>query len=157
MIDTARVTERRRLEFSTMRDILEDLVYLDSGDPPRATGNWTSAQIVHHVAKLIDYSIDGFPAKAPLPVRLLGRLFRKRVLARPMRPGVKLPQKFAFLVPDRDITWEAAADTLRRAIGRLDSQKMTSRSPVLGKLSPPQWEQLHCRHAELHFSFLHPD
>ena len=45
---------------------------------------------------------------------------------------------------------------LGAAIERAGSQRMKHPSPVLGKLSHEQWEQLHCRHAELHLSFLHP-
>jgi hypothetical protein len=34
---------------------------------------------------------------------------------------------------------------------------MTATSPVLGRLSHEQWVQFHCRHAEMHFSFMHPE
>jgi hypothetical protein len=158
MIKTAKVTERRQLQFSSMQDILDDLEYLDSGDPPRTTGNWSSAQIVQHVAKLIDYSIDGFPVpKAALPVRIMGRMMRKAAITKPLRAGVKLPEKFSFMEPDREVAWDDAAEQLRQAIGRLESERMTQRSPVLGKLSHEQWEQMHCRHAEMHFSFMQPE
>ncbi len=157
MIKTAKVSERRQLQFSSMQDILADVEYLDSGDPPRTTGNWTAAQIVQHVAKLIDYSIDGFPVpKAAIPMRILGRLMRNAAITKPLRPGIKFSKKFSFLSPDREVAWDDAAQQLRQAIGRLDSDRMTKRSPIFGKLSPEQWEQLHCRHAEMHFSFMHP-
>jgi hypothetical protein len=62
MVKTSRVTDRRELQFSSMPDILDDVEYLASGDPPRTTGNWSGGQIVQHVAMLINFSIDGFPA-----------------------------------------------------------------------------------------------
>ncbi len=157
MIKTAKVMERRQLQFSSMQDILADVEYLDSGDPPRTTGNWTAAQIVQHVAKLIDYSIDGFPVpKAALPLRIIGRFIRNAALTNPLRPGIKFSKKFSFLAPDHEVAWDDAAQQFRQAIGRLDSDRMTKRSPIFGKLSHEQWEQLHCRHAEMHFSFMHP-
>ena len=157
MINTRKVTDRRLLHFSTMNEILEDVEYLAAGDPPRAAGNWTPAQVVDHVAKIIRFAVDGFPMpKAALPIRILGRLLRQRALTRPMQPGFRLPKKFQFMAPDPGVTWDDAVDRLRAAIERAGSQRMKHPSPVLGKLAHEQWELLHCRHAELHLSFLHP-
>ena len=61
MIKTVNVTDRRDLHFSTMKNLLDDVEQLDEAPSRRATGNWTAAQIVQHVAKLIEFSIDGFP------------------------------------------------------------------------------------------------
>ncbi len=155
MVDTRKVNRRRKLTFSTMADILEDIEYLDSGDPPQATGNWTSAQIVQHVAKVIGYSIDGFPVqKGPLLLRMVLRVMKHRVLTKPMQPGIMFPHRFGFLAPDSAVTWDEAVDTLRRNIGRVASDQMKHPSPILGKLTSEQWVQFHCRHAQMHFSFL---
>ena len=81
---------------------------------------------------------------------------RKRMLVAPMKPGVNLPRKFSFLVPESRTTWDEAVDRFRAVLTKLDTTRMTHRSPVLGKLSHEQWVQLHCRHAEMHFSFMHP-
>ena len=157
MINTARVTDRRELHFDSLAEIMADVEYLDSGDPPRAIGNWTPAQIVQHVTKFMSYSMDGFPVpKLGLPMRVLGRLMRKSALTKPMRPGYMFPKNFKFLAPDPHVSWEEAVDDLRAAIQRCGSQRMAEPSPILGSLTPEQWEQLHCRHAELHFSFIRP-
>jgi hypothetical protein len=157
MVKSPGITDRRELHFTSMQDILDDVEYLDSGDPPRTTGNWTGGQIVKHVAMLINYSIDGFPVpKAPLLLRVAGRLMRKRALVDPMRPGLKFPRKFAFLAPHAAVTWEDAVEYIGQTIARLRSDRMTKPSPLLGRLSHEQWVQLHCRHAEMHFSFMHP-
>ncbi len=153
MIDTRKVSERRTLSFSSMKDILDDVTYLDSGDPPRTTGNWTAAQIVQHVGRLIAYSIDGFPGRAPLPLALLGRLVRKKAMARPLRPGLRT---FDFLKPDDHVSWEEAVEFLNRTIARLDRERMRKKSPIFGRLSHEEWVRLHCRHAEMHFSFMQP-
>lgn len=154
MIDTRKVSERRTLSFASMKDILDDVTYLDSGDPPRATGNWTAAQIVQHVGTLIAFSIDGFPGRAPLHLALLGRLMKKRAMAGAAPPGFRT---FDFLEPDRGVAWEEAVAFLGRTIGRLDRERMRATSPIFGRLSHEQWVALHCRHAELHFSFIHPE
>jgi hypothetical protein len=157
MHKTSKVTDRRQLRFSSMRDIFDDVEYLASGDPPRTTGNWSCGQIVQHVAMLINFSIDGFPApRLALPLRILGRLMRKRALADPMRAGIRFPRKWTFLAPDGAILWEDAVEYMNETMARLDTGRMTAPSPILGKLSHEQWEQLHCRHAEMHFSFMHP-
>lgn len=157
MADTAKIEDRRSLKFSSMQEILDDIEYLDSGDPPRSTGNWTPAQIVEHVTIVIKCSIDGFPGqKVSLPMRIIGRLMRKRALANPFPAGIKFPKHFEYLEPRRSRSWDEAVDGLRDAYTRLDTHQMKHRSPILGKLTHDQWVQLHCRHAELHFSFLHP-
>lgn len=154
---TNEVTDRRRLHFSSMKDIREDVEYLASGDPPRTSGNWSAAQIVGHVGTMIICSIDGFPVpRAPLPIRIAGTLLRRRFLIRTVPAGFKLPQKFRFLMPEIDASWDDEVERICTAIGRLDTERMTRPSPVLGRLTHEQWEQFHCRHAEMHFSFMHP-
>jgi hypothetical protein len=156
--DTRKVTERRELRFSSMGDILNDVEYAASGDPPPSTGNWTSAQIVQHVGRVIDYSIEGFPTpKAPLLLRIAVRLMRRKVLRDPWKPGIKLPPRFARLAPEPRVTWDEAVDAFRATMVKLDTRRMTARSPLFGRLSHDQWEQIHCRHAELHLSFIQPD
>lgn len=157
MVRTARIKDRRDVHFSSMSEILDDVEYLASGDPPRTTGNWTPGQIVQHVAKLVNYSIDGFPVpKASLPFRILGRMMRRRALENPLRPGFSFPRKFTFLAPDDGVTWDEAVGYMNETVARLSGHRMSAPSPVLGRLTHEQWEQLHCRHAEMHFSFMHP-
>jgi hypothetical protein len=158
MVKTSAVRDRRELHFSSMPDIQTDVEYLDSGDPPRTSGNWTAGQVVEHVAKMIQLSIDGFPrVKLALPLRILGRLLRGRILRDPLRSGLKFPQRFDFLAPTPGITWEEAVEYFNGIMGRLATEKMTGVSPVLGRLSHEQWVCFHCRHAEMHLSFLHPE
>ena len=154
MIKTSRVKDRRTLQFESIQELVDDVLRLDGG-VVRASGNWSAAQIVQHVAKLINFSIDGFPAKAPLMLRIVGRLIRNRSLNKTLPAGLKFPSTFTFLVPDDDITWDEAVTFLRESVGRLQHDRMGAPSPVLGPLSHEEWERLHCRHAEMHFSFMH--
>jgi Protein of unknown function (DUF1569) len=152
LVSTRKVKDRRRLSFSTMQEIMDDVEYLDAGDPPRSTGNWTSAQIVCHVARVIECSIEGFDAPpAPLPIRLLARLFRRQVLTKPIKPGIRTPRQ---LQPPHDVTWEAAVDLLRQQMQKLQTRQMTQPSPILGPMTHDEWVAMHCRHAELHLSFV---
>ncbi len=156
MIQTSKVSDRRTLSFQSLDDILADAEALAAGDI-RTMGNWTSGQIVDHVAALIELSIDGFTMKAPLPLRIFGRLMRNMALNKPMRPGFKMPKKFAAMAPRPDVQWDAALARLRSVGQRVrDGEQMQHPSPMLGRMSHEDWVKLHCRHAELHFSFMHP-
>ncbi len=148
------------LRFGSMEDILKDVEAFDAlgkdGSGVRATGNWTPAQNVDHVAKFINHSIDGFPDRAPLWLRFLGRTFRERILNRPMRAGLTLPKKFTYLYPEEGVAWPVAVGRLRAAVKRVSSgQRMQAPSPVVGRLAHEEWIAMHCRHAEMHFGFLH--
>src|SRR5574342_33702 len=92
-IDTRKVKQRRQLRFESLDDILAEVERLASSKNIRAVGNWTSGQVLQHLAATMNGSIDGFPTFVPAPVRLLLRLFMKRrFLTRPMPPGFQLPK-----------------------------------------------------------------
>ena len=156
MIDTKKVTDRRRLSFTSLDDIQADVEALD-GAAVRTTGNWTAAQIVQHVTDVITLSVDGFGFKMAWPLRVLGRLFRSRALTKPMRPGFRVPAAMRARLPSDQLAFEQAVASLRQAIGRTSSDRMTKASPFLGAMTHQDWVNLHCRHAEMHFSFMHAD
>ena len=156
-IDTKRVTDRRTLQFSSLDDILADAEGLAAHQPIRTTGNWTPAQIIGHVAVFIDWSMDGFPFAVPLPLRAVGRLIRKGAQRRTPPSGIKAPRASLKYIPPADSTLEDAMRSLRGAVLRVRAGKqMTKPSPLFGKLSHEEWTRIHCRHAEMHFSFMHP-
>ena len=161
-IDTRKVAQRRKLQFRTLHEILRDVEQLgavtsETGESLCADGNWTPAQIVQHVTFFIDGSIDGFSFQAPLILRIIVKFFRKRILNKPMKPGIKLPANMSVVLPDPQTTWEDAVSALRDAVARIDcGERMTQPSPLLGAMTHEDWVELHCRHAEMHFSFMHP-
>ncbi|MCH8343128.1 MAG: DUF1569 domain-containing protein [Planctomycetes bacterium] len=155
MIDTKKVTDRRRLSFTSLEDIQADVEALD-GSAIRTTGNWTAAQIVQHVTDVITLSVDGFGFRLALPLRVLGRSLRSQALTRPMRPGFSVPEAMRARLPSDQVPFEQAIASLRQAIGRAKSERMTKASPLLGALTHEQWVQFHSRHAEMHLSFVHP-
>lgn len=163
MIKTSKVTDRRALRFGRMEDILRDAEWLnteaEAGKTLRASGNWTPAQIVDHIAKTMTYSYDGFPpdAKVPLPIRFLAKMMKPSVLNKPMKPGMKLKGRMGELfAPEPNVTWGQAMTRLRTMIGRVSKgERMKAVSPAFGVMAHEEWMQLHCRHAEMHFGFIH--
>ncbi|MCZ6836822.1 MAG: DUF1569 domain-containing protein [Planctomycetota bacterium] len=155
-VNTKKVSDRRSLRFGRMSDLIDDVSAFEGNI--QASGNWTPAQIVEHVTKLIQCSLDGFEVpNAPLIVRGIVKMMRSSVLNKPMKPGVKLPGNFKFLVPSDDVTWAQATGHLKKVVDRIEKgERMKQRSPVLGFLEHEEWIQLHCRHSEMHFSFLQP-
>ena len=163
MIKTKKVTDRRHLRFGRMEDILRDAEWLnteaEAGKTLRASGNWTPAQIVDHVTRTMSYSLDGFPPDAtlPLPIRFIAKMMKSSVLNKPMKPGVKLKGKLAEIFqPESNVTWGQAMTRLRNLIARVKKgDRMTAVSPAFGAMAHEEWMQLHCRHAEMHFGFIH--
>lgn len=163
MIKTGKVTDRRTLRYGRMEDILRDVEWLngrvEDGVNLRASGNYSPAQIVDHVARVIVLSIEGFSpgVKAPLPERFMLKWTRQSALTRPMKAGVKSRGRLAALfAPDAGITWGQAHTRLRNAVARLQkAERMTAISPSMGAMAHEEWIQWHCRHAELHLSFVH--
>jgi len=156
MIDTAKVTDRRELKFSCQNCIVNDIDKLVASGEVTSIGNWPPGKIVQHIADQINMSIDGFPKRAPLPIRLGGKMMFKKILSGGMKPGINLPPDFEAMLPPEDTPFADAVENLHKAAGRLENEQMNAEHPVFGKLSHGDWMKLHCRHAEMHFSFLKP-
>src|SRR5579885_2208924 len=63
---------RRTLRFHDYDDILADAEALAAKGYDRE-GQWGLGQACDHLAAIMELSIDGFPSKLPLPVRVLAR------------------------------------------------------------------------------------
>lgn len=157
-VDTAKVTERRQLHFNSLDDIVADVERLAAAREIRALGNWSAGQVFGHLAKVMNKCIDGFDSRLAWPLRFLLRVLMKRkVLTKPMPPGFKLGKKAAAeLIPEPRVSTEEGLASIRRALGRLKTETKRVPSPFLGPLTLDEWNQLHCRHCELHLSFLVP-
>lgn len=146
--------KRRILRFDSLDEVLADARALAARNI-KANGNWTPGQVVGHVARAVNGSIDGISFQAPLPTRIIGRVIRNIPLNKGLPAGVKLPASArAKAVPEPDLPINDAVDQLARAIERTRHETMAGKHPVFGRLSHKQWTKFHCRHAELHFSFL---
>ncbi len=151
-------SERRTLRFETLSEIAADartIAEADRAGTLRRTGNWSAGQNFDHVGKVMLWSIDGFPARLPLPMRVIGRLLRNGALTKTMRAGFTLSGSSSFLMPDT-VSTDAGLELLTTQADRVEAgERCTQPSPLFGALTHDQWVQLHCRHAELHLSFLH--
>jgi hypothetical protein len=122
-------------------------------------GNWSPAQMLWHLAKLIELSFDGFPFRYRRGPQWITRLFRllawRWLITLALRPGFRNPPEAAVLEPDPRVTLEVASRYLRVQIGRIrNGERMTQCCSVEGPYSHEQWVYIHLRHAELHLSFL---
>ena len=126
--------ERRTLRLPDYDAVLADAESLLAGGYDRA-GRWGLGQACHHLAAVMERSLDGFPSRFPWPVRLaarwlvLGRVLRHRVFRR------RFPAP-AYLQPPDEADNRAGLERLRGAVGRLKGHAGPMRpSPVFGRLS----------------------
>jgi len=155
-VDTVKVAGRRTLHFANYDDILAEVERLDQGKV-RALGNWSPGQVLKHLTGPMFWSLDGAPLQGPWYIRLFGWFMKNRFVRMPMAPGFKLPEDFAMQLVPGATTWEDGLQAVRTALARMKAEPQRHPSPFLGALTLEQWEQLHCRHCELHLSFLLPD
>jgi hypothetical protein len=101
--------------------------------------------------------IDGFDHHMPWPMRfVISLLFKRKFLSQPMKAGFKLPKKTATEIVPPPTSLEEGLLCIRQALDRLQMESKRAPSAFLGPLTRDEWDQLHCRHAELHLSFLIP-
>lgn len=125
-------------------------------DKLATTGGWSAGQILEHCSNLMRFSLDGFDASIPWPVRMLGAMIFKPMLGRShMKPGIKLPAGAKSLMPRDEVPFEEGLAKMRQQLARIDAgEKMTQPSPVLGKMRHEQWVLLHRDHCRMHFGFI---
>lgn len=149
------------MRYGSLDDVMADadrVVAAESAGQARALGNWTPGQVMQHIARFMGCSLDGFPGELPWIWRVLGRGMRLvlggRLLAKAPPAGFRLPEGTAFL-PDEGVSAAEGARDLAAVIDRVRAgDRFIPASPLLGKLTREQWIELHCRHAELHMSFV---
>jgi hypothetical protein len=147
---------RRRLHFDNVAAIVDEATQLHSAGY-RSLGQWSLGQVCGHLAILMECSLDGFPFKMPLRYRLLGRVIKKRLLRRGMPTGITFPAAAVRTLKPPEVSDEEGLARLRQAVDRLQNESPREPSPVLGPMTAEAWRAFHCRHAELHLSFLDPE
>jgi hypothetical protein len=154
-IATSSVTGRRKLHFDSLDDILAEVDRLNGGRV-QALGNWSPGQVLRHLAMAMDSSIDGFGFQFSLPFRLICKVMKNRFLSKPMPAGFKVPPKGeqGLIPPATD--WAEGVRLIHDAVRRLETDPNRAKSPLFGSMSLADWDRMHCRHAELHLSFLTP-
>jgi hypothetical protein len=161
-VDTRSVAARRPVSLQTVADLaaeIERVAEAAAAGRVRTLGNWTSAQILWHLGKLMEFSFDGFPFRYPWPLPWVARLLRmlswRWLLVLAFRPGFCNPPAAEALEPEPTLSLAEAVRYVRGQLQRLSSgERMTAANPSMGTLSHEQWVEVHLRHAELHLSFL---
>jgi hypothetical protein len=157
VIDTGKVTGRRVLHFDTIDDINADVGRLAASREIHTIGNLSPGQIFKHLSTTMEKSIDGYSSQLPAPLRALFRvLFKSKFLNKPMSAGFKLPKGAQVELVPGPTGLDEGLEGIRRAIKRLQTESHRAPSPVLGPLTRDEWNLMHCRHSELHLSFLIP-
>ena len=151
--------ERRQLRFETIDDALTDAGRLAAAEREgrlQRLGNWTLGQALGHLASWANFALDGYPdsIRPPLPVRMILRLMKNRVLTKGMMPGTRIGRLPGGTVGLEVLSTEDGLARFRAAMDRLRREPPTIVNPVFGPLTHEQWIQLNLRHAELHLSFL---
>ena len=154
----AETPERRELKFQNLDEVVADAERLAAGET-RVTGNHSFGQILTHLALSQDVSTG--KATAPPPpffMRLMMPLMRRMVInSKPLKPGIKLPAKGeSFFWPDQEITVAEALQHLKDSTEHYRNHGPLAVHPFFGKLSTAEADELNCRHAALHLSFVHP-
>ena len=123
----------------------------------QAHGGCSSGQVLWHVGRFMSFSIDGFPFRPPLPVRIVGRLFRSWVLSdRPIPRGIRLNRPgLDRLLPPGTVDLTAGLAEIRGPLERVAAgERFTAPSPLVGPLSHEQWVRMHAKHYAHHAAFL---
>lgn len=146
---------RRSLTFRDFDAVTSDVDrLLETGYD--ALGHWSLGQICNHLTWTVTSSVEGFPSQFPWLVRqTIGQVVRSRVLGTGRMPErVFLPARLHPL-PNRED--RAEAEALRAAL-RLYQASNAPRAlhPIMGRISPQEWDRLHLIHSAHHLSFLVP-
>ncbi|MEZ5939907.1 MAG: DUF1569 domain-containing protein [Planctomycetaceae bacterium] len=154
-VDPTKVTGRRELRYETFDELLADAEQ-QAGAETVALGNWSKGQIFRHLAMAIDTMIDGPPFKLWAPVRwLLAFFLKKRMMARTLDPGFKLPKSASAFLPPETSPQEGL-ELLRKAIQRIKATDDRAMHGGLGYLTKEEWDAFQLRHCEMHMSFIVP-
>ena len=88
-VNTTKVEGRRKVDYASFDELLADAERLGSG-PVKALGNWSAGQIFRHLAIVYNGSIDGLKVIFPQYIRTGGKLFKNKILAEGMSPGIQI-------------------------------------------------------------------
>ena len=156
VVDTKKVTGRRKLHFDSVDEILADPERL-AEKGYRKLGNWSLGQIAKHLAKGMRDGLDGADYKPFWLVSFVAKNFlKKRLLSKTFSPGLKPSARITAKTEYPPATDQEGLDALREVINRWKSESQRHAHAFFGPLSDEEWDQESLRHAELHMSFLVP-
>ncbi|MEO1718560.1 MAG: DUF1569 domain-containing protein [Planctomycetota bacterium] len=153
---------RRDLSFGTFADLEAELAKLREAHHAgtlRVSGNWTPGQVLGHLAKWMGWYLDdAFPFTAPGFITFFGKLFRKQIISKPFKPGLRFKPKTGDLGGDPEYSFEEGWDKLQAQLDRVRAgESLACMTPLVGAITHDEALRLHLNHAMLHLSFLHYD
>ena len=156
-VDTAKVSNRRKLHFISIDEMLADvdrLVAAEKAGRLKQLGNWTLGQTLNHLAAWSEFGYKGYPQlKVPFFIRWILRLQKNKFIKGPMPAGVKIPGVPGGTLATEPAAVEEALPRLRQVMERLKVELPPVPSPAIGKLTHDEAIALNLRHAELHLGF----
>jgi hypothetical protein len=155
-------TRARQLHFDTLDDILAEARHIAERPDAPTRGRWSASQNVWHVARYLQASVEGYPFDTPWWMKLVGKLLKNRATNKPMASGFKTPAYVSKHMEPQSVSadetnMESALKLLETWAGKAKTEGYIPANPVFGPMAAAQWEQLHCRHAELHFGLVELD
>ena len=149
---------RRKIRFNSFEQILADAEKILDSKHVECLGNWTPGQIFEHLAKSFRSSMHESKAVLSIWRRIIAKIVKPFVLRFGLPSGVQIEpaSKVAAdkFMPRAKVTTEEDFELLKQVIGKLSTEPMTARQNLFGHMSSKDWEMMHCRHAELHLSYL---
>ncbi len=156
-VNTAKVTGRRTLRFNSIAEAIADAESVVS-TPCHPVGNWTTGQVLDHLARTVRVMFEGPHIPAPWFVRTVIAPFMKRnFISGTISPGFQFTPQMAAFRPDENAEPKSALDEFRKQFSRLQREAPTAPNPFLGELTHQEWIGTNLRHCELHLSFLISD
>jgi len=130
----------------------------DAGKHVTTTGNYSVPQIIEHLARSIDIGLgEQSVPKVSWLVSMMAKMMKKRFLVKGMKPGFRLPAETQSLFwPEEEVDAQSALDHYSESISKLMTAEEPIQHPYFGAMTRKEQAILHCRHAELHFSFISP-
>src|SRR5258706_12060690 len=136
-ITTAKVAGRREVAYESLDDLLMDAEQLVASPQVKMLGNWSMGQMLAHLAAGLHMSIDGVEHRPKWYIRLIGPLFKRRVLKK-MSAGFQLPrtvaEKIIFAEP---LSPQEGLRRLQEAVKRFRAEPSRKPHNVFGKLTGP--------------------
>lgn len=148
--------QRRKIDLRDLGGVLVEVNRLHTGGYDRA-GNWDLSEILSHCGQFMEYSLEGFDFKVPLPplIGLLKPLLRRIILSRrSTQTGFKNPEP---LDPEVHGSEQEMIDGFTPVLRRVQDQTASFHpSPLFGKLTSPQWRDMHVIRCSHPLGFLIP-
>lgn len=155
-VNTAKVKERRSLNYQSFEELLADAERINSG-PVKALGNWTPGQIYRHLTISYNGTIDGLPITFPWLMRMMVKVFKKKLINMAMPAGYQMKPENARITEPGPTSPEEGLAALKAAVARLQRETHRATHPLLGNLTNQEWDKVMLAHASMHMSFLIPE